>query len=76
MENLIANLFIADTSQAVLKVSEQIASTVTASELTQVLSKFDSSLGGNGLEREAALLGFAGLALKPLALPFLIQYIP
>lgn len=76
MEDLLANLFIAETSQDVLEISEKIASTVSASDLLQVLGKYESSLRGNGLEREAALLGFAGLTLKPFTLPFLIEHIP
>lgn len=76
MDELLANLFIAETSQNVLEISEKIASSVSASDLLQVLGKYESSLRGNGLEREAALLGFAGLALKPFTLPFLIEHIP
>jgi elongation factor 3 len=76
MEDLLAKLFIAETSQEVLDISEKIASNVNASELLQVLAKYEVSLAGNGLEREAGLLGMAGLALQPFTLPFLIEHIP
>jgi hypothetical protein len=76
MEDLLAKLFIADTSQQVLDISEQIASSVNASELPQLLAKYEASLAGNGLEREAGLLGIVGLSLQPFTLPFLIKHIP
>jgi elongation factor 3 len=76
MEDLLSKLFIAETSQDVLNLSENLAITGNASGLLQALERYKTALRGNGLEREAGLLGFAGLTLQPMTIPFLIQEIP